>query len=571
MMSFKVDNIELLRRFVGKKGMIVATKGYHQVKDGGQNVFYWDEDYKGDDNQGTVIKGLEWKSGAWIAVQNKKINVRQFGAKGNGRDNDGVILRHMFSVLKSEDEVEFSDGIYMVDAADILNVCLFIDKSIVLFSKKKSVIKCVSSGARSVVRLGAAVILENIIVDCDFKANHAVECVKGASGSIIKGCIAKNASQYFNRNLSAALFVVVSEVNIKFTKCIADLAIGYVNGIRGDVIGTARGFLFYGKSVFSGENVIDSCIVDNIVNDRGVLGYYEDEDGVVSQLDNSYLKLTNNIIKNCMKRGVKVQNPCLIKNNLIITSRKNESRDKRMYSAISIYSDNVIVEGNKIYNFNPLSLDEYSLGDYFYGIEVGVKGRSYNDIYVYDNDFIINGASNVIYLKAVYICGVINGFFCERNKFELKYNNKLNETYGIYADLDVCDISSLVVSDNVFTYLSSAIKLIGPWSGEVVNNSLVSIMGSLGGIIVDGYMDGLSSSRLTFSNNKMILSGDNIICINTNKVGDMLFFGNTSDVADMKTIKFSFFCPCIDAELLPKSDDDALFCYCFFGNGKTYR
>ena len=70
--------------------------------------------------------------------------------------------------LKNDDEIEFGEGIYILDDFDELKNCLSIDKNIRIFSKEKAVIKCIVDGARAVISLSASVCLENITIDCNY-------------------------------------------------------------------------------------------------------------------------------------------------------------------------------------------------------------------------------------------------------------------------------------------------------------------------------------------------------------------------------------------------------------------
>ena len=68
---------------------MAQTSGYHKAGDGGGNSFYWDGTSAATDNRGTIIKPT-FVSGAgrWLAIDTYTINVRQFGAKGNGLSDE---------------------------------------------------------------------------------------------------------------------------------------------------------------------------------------------------------------------------------------------------------------------------------------------------------------------------------------------------------------------------------------------------------------------------------------------------------------------------------------------------
>ena len=85
------NTIADLRLKIGsEKEPTAQTSGYYAAGDGGGNRFYWDGTSGATDNGGTVIKPT-FVSGAgrWLAIDAYTINVRQFGAKGNG-STDGT-------------------------------------------------------------------------------------------------------------------------------------------------------------------------------------------------------------------------------------------------------------------------------------------------------------------------------------------------------------------------------------------------------------------------------------------------------------------------------------------------
>ena len=65
------------------------TLGYYSAGDGGGNSFYWDSTSVATDNGGTVIKPTAVSgAGRWLAVDTSYINVKQFGAVGDGVADD---------------------------------------------------------------------------------------------------------------------------------------------------------------------------------------------------------------------------------------------------------------------------------------------------------------------------------------------------------------------------------------------------------------------------------------------------------------------------------------------------
>jgi hypothetical protein len=79
-----------------------ATAGYYAAGDGGGNQFYWAVGSSASDNGGTVIKPSAMSSaspGRWIATKPSELNVRMFGAKGDGVADDVAAFSAAFAAL----------------------------------------------------------------------------------------------------------------------------------------------------------------------------------------------------------------------------------------------------------------------------------------------------------------------------------------------------------------------------------------------------------------------------------------------------------------------------------------
>ena len=77
-----------LQRIVPTSPVTVNVKGYSIPGDGGGGAFYWDSTSAATDDGGTIIRPVGLLVGAWIRVYSGAINVRWFGATGNGVTDD---------------------------------------------------------------------------------------------------------------------------------------------------------------------------------------------------------------------------------------------------------------------------------------------------------------------------------------------------------------------------------------------------------------------------------------------------------------------------------------------------
>lgn len=85
--------------------------GYYTAGDGGGGVFYYDASSSAADNGGTVIAPTAG-SGRWKRIYSGAVNVRWFGAKGDGVTNDQTAFQN---VIASADDIYAPTGTYVVD------------------------------------------------------------------------------------------------------------------------------------------------------------------------------------------------------------------------------------------------------------------------------------------------------------------------------------------------------------------------------------------------------------------------------------------------------------------------
>jgi len=90
------------------------TLGYYAAGDGGGNSFYWDSTSTATDNAGTVIKPTAVSgAGRWLAVNTTTFTAEQFGAYGDGVQDDTAAINKAIAVLSaSGGGVLNFDGIY---------------------------------------------------------------------------------------------------------------------------------------------------------------------------------------------------------------------------------------------------------------------------------------------------------------------------------------------------------------------------------------------------------------------------------------------------------------------------
>ena len=90
----------------------VELLGYYSKSDGGGGTFYWDSTSIEDDNGGTIIEATGVVDGRWIRKYSGAVNVKWFGAKGDGVTDDTAAIQKALD--STSEAVWFSDGEYRI-------------------------------------------------------------------------------------------------------------------------------------------------------------------------------------------------------------------------------------------------------------------------------------------------------------------------------------------------------------------------------------------------------------------------------------------------------------------------
>ncbi|MEX0779965.1 MAG: glycosyl hydrolase family 28-related protein [Balneolales bacterium] len=79
-----INNVSDLRTKKGKPGESAILSGYYKANDGGGTEVYWDNESTEDDDNGMIFKVDGITSGRWKRSDDGHINVKWFGARGDG-------------------------------------------------------------------------------------------------------------------------------------------------------------------------------------------------------------------------------------------------------------------------------------------------------------------------------------------------------------------------------------------------------------------------------------------------------------------------------------------------------
>ena len=120
----RLDNIAALTALA--KSTLTNTdqynvSGYYAQGDGGGGDFYYDSTSTATANGGTIFATDEGGSGRWYRIVDSIINVRQFGAKGDGTTDDTATIQAAMNYAKGTTSVatlRISGGTYLITSLD---------------------------------------------------------------------------------------------------------------------------------------------------------------------------------------------------------------------------------------------------------------------------------------------------------------------------------------------------------------------------------------------------------------------------------------------------------------------
>lgn len=108
-------------------GYSVNLLGYYLPGDGGGGLFYYDPSDSSSDNQGTVIQPNSG-TGRWLRDYSGYVNVRWFGAKGDGLTDDTTAFQAAFNAVqgtystRDKGGVFIPQGVYLIGSTIQVNI-----------------------------------------------------------------------------------------------------------------------------------------------------------------------------------------------------------------------------------------------------------------------------------------------------------------------------------------------------------------------------------------------------------------------------------------------------------------
>lgn len=288
-----------------------------------------------------------------LSVDSDTVDVRDFGAIPDDEKDDTIAVRKALAKLPpTGGTVYFPEGTYLVSTTTL--------KSNTKLIGLNAILKAGSIQHTLVGIQGNNITIDGLVLDGDNKSVRGITIMGGSSDVTIKNSTVKNFTQPSEKTNSLYNTVPIgiriegntSRITISSSKIMNVYAINIDKYWPHKV---ARGVLISPKN--SKQSVSKDVTIENSYF-YGI-GPKDDGDGIVIQGwdEEANLRIVNNTFDRNHKRAVKIQTPgAVITGNTIHNPFKGDNQydtypggtEYDMFSAISIYHDNVTVQNNTI-------------------------------------------------------------------------------------------------------------------------------------------------------------------------------------------------------------------------------
>ncbi|RLQ96654.1 glycosyl hydrolase family 28-related protein [Falsibacillus albus] len=376
-----------------------------------------------------------------ISADNRILNVKDFGAVGDGATDDTVAIKKALYHGKGH-KVFFPEGTYLISSAIIV-------KENTEVYGTNAVIKAKTDGDTMFRVLGDQISIHDLTIDGGHTFLRGMTIMDGTKDLALSSTVFKNFGQPDSKTLAYSTPIAIRieggvenvmmdklTIHNVFAKNVSSKVGWYHKVARGILISPALDTQTGSKNI----TIQNSSISD--------IGPKDDGDGIVVQGFNEDvgLSIINNTFSKTYKRAIKIQSPgAVIQNNHIFNSfhgnnhyeTYKENGQYDMWSAISVYADNVKVEDNTI----------GGIGTYSAAIDIAGG----NDVYVSGNAISNpeNSADSTLDLIR------INKGYDGTSQFQnitVINNSLMNGRYGVNM---VAHVQGLKVSGNHFSKIKS--------------------------------------------------------------------------------------------------------------------
>ncbi|MCE5286196.1 MAG: right-handed parallel beta-helix repeat-containing protein [Pelosinus sp.] len=279
-------------------------------------------------------------AGSNNADENNVINVREFGAKGDGVADDTTAFQAALTALTSGQTLTIPSGIYNVSSLTVKSAAVITGEKGALVKGYGLENEVTGEGIFSIKADG--VTIRNLVIDGDQKYKSAIKS-KNAHNIIIEDCEIKNT--YGDLNMGSFAVYLYGGSNIVIKNCYFHDISGPDNVIINDCVGLNRAIWAWDVASIA----ISKCTFDEI---RGFGG------GDCIQLnapatDPAKLKYSDAKIEDCIfinfyMRAIKVQVSGATIINNTITSNIAADMDQNFQAAITTFGSDTVIDNNTI-------------------------------------------------------------------------------------------------------------------------------------------------------------------------------------------------------------------------------
>lgn len=384
----------------------VNVLGYYTKGDGGGGLFYWDSTSDKADNGGTIIQATGITIGRWKRIYSGAVNVKWFGAKGDGVFDDKN---------KIQEALDFASEIYIPQGDYFISDKIFPRSSQKITGAGKKVANIIPANVVSygVIYMQGVhdVTINHITLD------HSVNNTESNGFLIVDTGYPNNTNTgTFPKNISIDNVDIIGFThheylvwsfasNIKITNCTIDGETTSPSGQGQELIefGSGNDILVDGCTLKNCDNAgINFFSNTDRSNVRIVNNYFENcsigVNGNLTTTANDNIIISNNTIINSASYGINFSssgggsfNNSIISNNVIRNVLNNNGVSLNAGGVNLLFKDNLIENtggnGVQLRNFKNLSVQGNNIkqaGDY--GINIlGTSIGSSKDIYISSN------------------------------------------------------------------------------------------------------------------------------------------------------------------------------------------